>query len=121
MSVKLILEFGVIIGALLMGARAGGVALGLWGAVGLLVLVVGFGVPPGALPGEVLLIVLTVIMAASAMEVAGIVAGACGNAAILGYANKLTPTDRPDIAYAMIFPGMTIVKILFVDIIPALF
>jgi anaerobic C4-dicarboxylate transporter DcuA len=71
MTVKLILEFVVLIGALLMGARAGGIALGLWGAVGLLVLVVGFGVPPGAIPGEVLIIVLTVIMAASAMEVAG--------------------------------------------------
>jgi anaerobic C4-dicarboxylate transporter DcuA len=71
MSIKLILEFAVLLGALLMGARAGGVALGLWGAVGLLVLVVGFGVPPGAIPGEVLIIVLTVIMAASAMEVAG--------------------------------------------------
>src|SRR5215471_14641251 len=54
-----------------MGARSGGVGLGLWGAVGLLVLVGGFGVPPGAIPGEVLIIVLTVIMAASAMEVAG--------------------------------------------------
>ena len=31
------------------------------------------------------------------------------------------PTDRPDIGYAMIFPGMTIVKILFVDIVPAFF
>jgi anaerobic C4-dicarboxylate transporter DcuA len=71
MTLKLILEFGVLIGALLMGARAGGVALGLWGAVGLFVLVAGFGVPPGAIPGEVLIIVLTVIMAASAMEVAG--------------------------------------------------
>jgi len=71
MNVKLLLEFLVMIGALLMGARAGGIALGLWGAVGLLVLVVGFGVPPGAIPGEVLIIVLTVIMAASAMEVAG--------------------------------------------------
>jgi anaerobic C4-dicarboxylate transporter DcuA len=71
MNLKLLLEFAVLIGALLMGARAGGVGLGLWGAVGLLVLVVGFGVPPGAIPGEVLIIVLTVIMAASAMEVAG--------------------------------------------------
>src|SRR5690242_8018535 len=71
MTVKLVLEFLVLIGALLMGAREGGIALGLWGAVGLLVLVVGFGVPPGAIPGEVLIIVLTVIMAASAMEVAG--------------------------------------------------
>jgi putative transport protein len=54
-------------------------------------------------------------------EVAGIVSGACGNPAILAYANKLTPTDRPDLGYAMIFPGMTILKILFVDIAPALF
>jgi putative transport protein len=54
-------------------------------------------------------------------EVAGIVAGACGNPAILAYSNKLTPTDRPDISYAMIFPGMTIVKILFVDIVPSFF
>jgi anaerobic C4-dicarboxylate transporter DcuA len=71
MTIKLILEFLVLLGALFMGARAGGVGLGLWGAVGLLVLVVGFGIPPGAIPGEVLIIVLTVIMAASAMEVAG--------------------------------------------------
>src|SRR6188508_2298349 len=71
MDLKLILEFLVILGALAMGARAGGVGLGLWGAVGLLVLVVGFGIVPAALPGDVLLIVLTVIMAASAMEVAG--------------------------------------------------
>jgi anaerobic C4-dicarboxylate transporter DcuA len=70
-TLKLILEVGVLLGALLMGARTGGVGLGLWGAVGLLVLVAGFGVPPGAIPGEVLIIVLTVIMAASAMEVAG--------------------------------------------------
>ena len=54
-------------------------------------------------------------------EVAGIVAGACGNPAILAYSNKLAPTDRPDLGYAMIFPGMTIVKILFVDVVCALF
>jgi len=71
MDIQLILQFAVLIGALFMGARAGGVGLGLWGAVGLLVLVAIFGVPPGAIPGEVLIIVLTVIMAASAMEVAG--------------------------------------------------
>ena len=71
MDWKLILEFLVIVGALAMGARMGGVGLGLWGAVGLLVLVVGFDVAPANIPGEVLLIVLTVIMAASAMEVAG--------------------------------------------------
>src|SRR4249920_3681929 len=71
MTLKLILEFAVVLGALFMGARAGGVSLGLWGAVGMLVLGVGFGIPPGAIPGEVIIIVLTVIMAASAMDVAG--------------------------------------------------
>jgi putative transport protein len=54
-------------------------------------------------------------------EVAGIVTGAAGNPAILAYANKLAPTEQPDIGYAMIFPAMTIVKILFVDIVPAFF
>ena len=54
-------------------------------------------------------------------EVAGIVAGACGNPAILSYSNRLTPTDKPEIGYAMIFPSMTIVKILFVDVVARLF
>ena len=53
-------------------------------------------------------------------EVAGIVAGACGNPAILAYSNRLAPTEKPDIGYATIFPGMTIVKILFVSIAAAL-
>jgi putative transport protein len=53
-------------------------------------------------------------------EVAGILAGACGNPAILAYSNRLAPTDKPDLGYAMIFPGMTIVKILFVDIVAKL-
>jgi putative transport protein len=54
-------------------------------------------------------------------EVAGIVAGACGNPAILAYSSKLAPTDATDVGYAMIFPGMTIVKILFVTIVPPFF
>src|SRR6266850_5954882 len=71
MTTKLILEFLVLIGALLMGARASGVGLGLWGAVGLLVLVIGFGVSPTSPPIDVMLIILAVIMAASVMEAAG--------------------------------------------------
>jgi len=53
-------------------------------------------------------------------EMAGVLAGATGNPAILAYANKLAPTDRPDIGYAMIFPSMTILKILFVNVAAAL-
>ena len=71
MDWKLSLEFVVLLAAIAMGARVGGVGLGLWGAMGLLVLVVGFDIAPANIPGEVLLIVFTVIMAASSMEVAG--------------------------------------------------
>jgi putative transport protein len=53
-------------------------------------------------------------------EVAGIVVEACGNPATLAHSNKLAPKDRPDIGYATIFPGMTIVKILFAVIVAAL-
>lgn len=54
-------------------------------------------------------------------DVCGIVAGITGNPAILAFASKITGTDKPDIGYAMIFPGATIVKILFVQLAPALF
>lgn len=67
----LALEFGVLLAAIAIGARAGGVGMGLWGGVGLALLVFGFKETPGSIPGEVLLIILTVIMAASAMEAAG--------------------------------------------------
>lgn len=71
MTIELILQLIVLLGAIAIGARAGGVGMGLWGGVGLAILVFGFGAKPGSIPGEVLLIILAVIMAASAMEAAG--------------------------------------------------
>jgi putative transport protein len=52
-------------------------------------------------------------------EVAGIVVGATGNPAILAYANRIAPTDKADLGYATIYPGMTVVKILFASIASA--
>ena len=46
----------------------------------------------------------------------GVICGATGNPAILAFANRVAPTDRPDLGYSMIFPSMTIVKILFVQV-----
>ena len=71
MTVKLLLEFAVVIGAILMGSRYGGVGLGLWGGAGVLVLSYAFGLPPTAPPIDVMLIILAVIMATSVMEAAG--------------------------------------------------
>ena len=71
MTISIVLEFVVVLAAIWMGARSSGVGLGLWGAVGLLVLVVGFGVTPTTPPIDVMLIILAVIMAASVMDAAG--------------------------------------------------
>lgn len=46
----------------------------------------------------------------------GIVSGATGNPAILVYANRAVPSDRIDVAYATIFPSMTILKIICVQV-----
>ena len=71
MSLSIVLQFVVVLAAIWMGARYSGVGLGLWGAVGLLVLVVAFGVNPTSPPIDVMLIILAVIMAASVMDAAG--------------------------------------------------
>jgi anaerobic C4-dicarboxylate transporter DcuA len=71
MTVVIALQFVVVLAAIWMGARYSGVGLGLWGAVGLLILVVVFGVSPTSPPIDVMLIILAVIMAASVMDAAG--------------------------------------------------
>jgi putative transport protein len=50
-------------------------------------------------------------------DLLGVASGAAGNPAILVYSNRMAPTDRPDICYAMIFPSMTIVKVISVQIV----
>jgi anaerobic C4-dicarboxylate transporter DcuA len=71
MTVSIVLQFVVVLAAIWLGSRSSGVGLGLWGAVGLLVLVVAFGVTPTSPPIDVILIILAVIMAASVMDAAG--------------------------------------------------
>ena len=71
MTLSIVLQFVVVLAAIWMGSRFSGVGLGLWGAVGLLVLVVAFGIAPTSPPIDVMLIILAVIMAASVMDAAG--------------------------------------------------
>lgn len=61
----------VVIGAIVMGTRSSGVGLGIWGGVGVAVLVFVFGLDPGSPPVDAILIILTVILAAATMQVAG--------------------------------------------------
>jgi putative transport protein len=54
-------------------------------------------------------------------DLVGVVSGAVGNPAILGYANQLAPTGKPNIAYAMIFPGVgTVLKVIAAQVIVGL-
>lgn len=71
MNIVFLLELAVVLVAIALGARAGGTALGLWGGVGVLVLATVFREQPTAPPVDVMLIILAVIAAAAAMEVAG--------------------------------------------------
>ena len=71
MDWKFTIELVVVLGVIALGARKGGIALGLWGGVGVLILTVIFREKPSAPPIDVMLIILAVISAAAAMEAAG--------------------------------------------------
>ena len=71
MSVSFVLEALVVIGAIVMGTRAGGVGVGLWGGLGTFVLVFIFGEAPGDPPAAAIAIVLAVVTTAALMQAAG--------------------------------------------------
>lgn len=66
----LILQFGVVLAAIFLGARLGGIAIGFAGGLGVLVLAL-LGVTPGELPLAVISIIMAVIAAVATMQVAG--------------------------------------------------
>ena len=65
------IEALVVVGAIVMGTRSSGVGLGIWGGFGTAVLVFVFQLPVGSPPVDAILIILTVILAASTMQQAG--------------------------------------------------
>jgi len=71
MDIIFILEAVVVLAAIVMGTRAGGVGIGVWGGLGVAILVFVFGEAPGEPPISAMLIILAVVTAASLMQVAG--------------------------------------------------
>jgi anaerobic C4-dicarboxylate transporter-like protein len=65
------LELGLLLLMLVLGARRGGLFLGMVGGVGMAVLVFGLHLTPANPPISVMLIIATVILAASTMQAAG--------------------------------------------------
>src|SRR5829696_3094729 len=71
MDLSFVLEAVVVLGAIVMGTRAGGVGVGLWGGLGTFVLVFIFGEAPGEPPAAALAIILAVVTTAAMMQAAG--------------------------------------------------
>ena len=65
------IELLVVLAAIFIGARVGGIGLGIFGMMGLGILVFGFGLKPGNPPIDVMLIIVAVITAAATLQAAG--------------------------------------------------
>jgi len=70
-DITLILEAIVVLGAIVLGTRSSGAGVGVWGGVGVFVLVFVFGEAPGEPPVAAIGIILGVVTAAALMQAAG--------------------------------------------------
>ena len=71
MDIMLILQIIVLLGAIFLGVRLGGIGIGYAGGAGVLILGLCLGMKPGNIPWDVILIIASVISAISAMQLAG--------------------------------------------------
>ncbi|HXE49036.1 MAG TPA: anaerobic C4-dicarboxylate transporter family protein, partial [Ramlibacter sp.] len=65
------LQLAIILACLFYGARKGGIALGLLGGIGIVILVFGFKLPPGKPPVEVMLTIIAVVAASATLQASG--------------------------------------------------
>ena len=72
MATTLILvQLFIVLALIFIGARVGGIGLGIYGMVGVFILVFIFGLKPGNIPIDVMLIIVSVITATAALQAAG--------------------------------------------------
>ncbi len=64
-------EFAIVLLFIYLGSRMGSIGIGFAGGAGVLVLTLGLGMDPGSIPIGVILIIMAVITAIAAMQVAG--------------------------------------------------
>lgn len=65
------MQLAFVLVAIIIGARLGGIGLGVMGGIGLAILTFGFGLQPTSPPIDVMLMIAAVISAASCMQAAG--------------------------------------------------
>lgn len=68
---EFLLQIALIVACLFYGARKGGIALGLLGGIGIVLLVFGFHLPPGKPPVDVMLTIVAVVAASATLQASG--------------------------------------------------
>ena len=114
-----VLQAIVVLGAIVMGVRTGGLGLGLWGVVGTVILVFGFRLPPGSPPIDAFFIIIAVITASSAMQAAG------GIDYLVSIASKIIQRNPKRLTYvapivAFIFTVLSGTSNIFFALIPVI-
>src|SRR6478736_395786 len=115
-----ILQAVVVLGAIVMGVRTGGLGLGLWGVVGTAVLVFGFRLAPGSPPVDAFFIIIAVITASSAMQAAG------GIDYLVSIASKIIQANPKRLTYvaplvAFVFTVLSGTSNIFFALIPVIY
>ena len=64
-------HFALLFACIIYAAKLGGIGVGMAGGLGMAIAVFGFGMKPGFIPVDVILIIMTVIFACSVMHIAG--------------------------------------------------
>ncbi len=67
----ILLQVAIILACLFYGARKGGVALGLLGGIGIVILTFAFNLPPGKPPVDVMLTIIAVVAASATLQASG--------------------------------------------------
>lgn len=118
--VIVVLQACVVIGAIVLGVRTGGLGLGLWGVVGTVILVFVFHLPPGSIPIDAFFIIIAVITASSAMQAAG------GIDYLVSIASKIIQRNPKRLTYvaplvAFVFTVLSGTSNIFFALIPVIY
>ncbi len=70
-TISMILQLLIVLGALWVGSRYGSLALGAISGIGLAILVLGFGLTPGTPPTDVIYIIIAAVTCAGIMQASG--------------------------------------------------
>ena len=70
-TLVVLLQLIIVLTMIFIGARVGGIGMGIYGMVGVFILVFIFGMRPGNIPIDVMLIIASVITATAALQAAG--------------------------------------------------